>query len=153
VPREPRVKLPGAKGRFQMPPSVSPTISKPGNRRFYSGKNGQLRCIATGQLKSQCVHCNSLHYTGKDGHKYCRATNRRKVICNCDSCNKAGVNHGLCEHHRQKYKCKDCNGASLCAHGRQRSKCKECFKAGEKVAGICKHGKEKYRCTKCTRKR
>ena len=120
-----------------------------GERKFYCWKNGQLRCRDTHELKSQCIHCNPMHYTGKDGHKYCRATNKRKVLCNCENCTRAGVNKGLCIHGRQKYKCKECGGASLCEHGRQKSRCKDCFDLKRKPAGICKHGKERYRCNKC----
>jgi hypothetical protein len=141
------------KGTIQVPSQVAPSIMKGGSPRFYSGKDGHLRCIATRKLKSQCFHCNALYYTGPDGHKYCRDTKRRKAICKCDVCTTAGVNKGLCAHLKQKHKCKECSGVSLCHHNRQKSKCKECFDERVPVAGICKHRKEKYRCSKCNRKR
>lgn len=132
---------------------VASEIMKGGSRRFYSGKDGLLRCIETRKPKSKCPHCNVDYYTGAGGHKYCRDTNKRKAICKCGRCSSAGVNKGLCEHQRQKHKCKECFGVSLCHHHRQRSKCKECFEEGLQVAGICNHGKEKYRCSKCNKKR
>jgi len=149
--------LPGishsGKGTRKVSSPVAPEIMKGGSPRFYSGRNGQLHCIATGKPKSKCPHCNVFYYTGSGGHKYCRDTNKRKAICKCDRCNSAGVNRGLCEHNRQKHKCKECFGVSLCHHSRQKSKCKECFEEGLQVAGVCKHGKEKYRCSKCNTKR
>ena len=33
---------------------------------------------------------------------------------------------GICEHGRQRSRCKECGGGSLCEHGRMRSRCKEC---------------------------
>ena len=32
----------------------------------------------------------------------------------------------MCQHGRQRSKCKDCGGSSVCQHGRQRSQCKDC---------------------------
>ena len=32
----------------------------------------------------------------------------------------------ICQHQRQRSKCKECGGASICPHQRRRSKCKEC---------------------------
>ena len=32
----------------------------------------------------------------------------------------------MCEHDRQRSKCKECGGSSICEHGRQRNTCKEC---------------------------
>ena len=33
---------------------------------------------------------------------------------------------GICEHGRQRSRCKECGGGGICEHGRQRSQCKEC---------------------------
>ena len=51
---------------------------------------------------------------------------------------------GICEHGRQRYKCKECGGSSICEHGRRRYSCKECG-----GSGICEHGRERYRCKEC----
>ena len=32
----------------------------------------------------------------------------------------------MCQHQREKSKCKECGGAGICQHQRIRSKCKEC---------------------------
>ena len=33
---------------------------------------------------------------------------------------------GLCEHGRQRSRCKECGGSGICEHGRMRSTCEEC---------------------------
>ena len=33
---------------------------------------------------------------------------------------------GVCQHNRQRSRCKDCGGASICQHNRLRSDCKDC---------------------------
>ena len=33
---------------------------------------------------------------------------------------------GICEHGRQRSRCKECGGGGICEHGRRRSQCKEC---------------------------
>ena len=40
---------------------------------------------------------------------------------------------GICEHGRQRSRCKECGGGSLCEHGRMRSRCKECGDDGGPV--------------------
>jgi hypothetical protein len=49
-----------------------------------------------------------------------------------------------CPHGRQRYRCKECGGASICEHGRERSKCKEC--GGSQ---ICEHGRRRSECKEC----
>ena len=51
---------------------------------------------------------------------------------------------GLCEHGRQRSRCKECGGSGICEHGRQRSQCKECG-----GGGICAHGRHRYYCKDC----
>jgi len=41
--------------------------------------------------------------------------------------------------------CKECGGGSICEHGRQRSRCKEC---GGKDR-ICEHGRRRSDCKEC----
>lgn len=50
----------------------------------------------------------------------------------------------LCEHGRQKSRCKDCGGASVCIHGRQKYYCRDCG-----GSGVCKHGRRKRTCKDC----
>ena len=33
---------------------------------------------------------------------------------------------GVCQHNRQRSRCKDCGGGSICQHNRERSTCKDC---------------------------
>ena len=37
---------------------------------------------------------------------------------------------GICEHGRQRSRCKECGGGGICEHGRRRSQCKECGGGG-----------------------
>ena len=48
----------------------------------------------------------------------------------------------LCEHGRQRSRCKECGGVGICEHGRERNQCKECG-----GASICEHGRRRHRCT------
>ena len=50
----------------------------------------------------------------------------------------------ICEHGRVRSQCKECGGSSICEHGRQRTRCKEC--GGSQ---ICEHGRQRYRCKEC----
>jgi len=50
----------------------------------------------------------------------------------------------LCEHKRQRSKCKDCGGSSICEHQRQRSKCKDCGGGGP-----CEHNRVRSSCKDC----
>ena len=58
----------------------------------------------------------------------------------CKECGGASI----CEHNRQRSKCKECGGASICEHHRIRSRCKECG-----GAGICQHNRIRSRCKEC----
>ena len=59
----------------------------------------------------------------------------------CKDCNGSSI----CEHNKEKYKCKDCGGSSLCKdHGVCKYRCKDC-----KGVGICEHGKQKQYCKEC----
>ena len=71
----------------------------------------------------------------------------------------------LCEHKRERYLCKDCNGKGICIHKKQRSFCKlcgglqtcphNCYKSRCKLCGgghICEHKRVRYLCKDCNRK-
>ena len=54
-----------------------------------------------------------------------------------------GGRPGICEHGRQRSRCKECGGSSICEHGRQRRKCKECGGSGASAStGERNHGCE-----------
>ena len=50
----------------------------------------------------------------------------------------------ICEHGKERSRCKECGGSQICYHGKQRSKCKEC--GGSQ---ICEHGKIRSQCKEC----
>ena len=50
----------------------------------------------------------------------------------------------MCEHNRQKSRCKDCGGSGICEHNRRKNTCKDC--GGSQ---ICEHNRETYRCKDC----
>ena len=51
---------------------------------------------------------------------------------------------GICEHHRQKRNCKECGGSNICEHGRQKQQCKACG-----GSSLCQHGRQKSKCKAC----
>ena len=72
---------------------------------------------------------------------------KRKCICQhqrqrskCKECGGASI----CQHQRQRSLCKECGGASICQHQRIRSKCKECG-----GASICQHQRQRSKCKDC----
>ena len=50
----------------------------------------------------------------------------------------------FCEHDRFKWSCRECGGTQICEHDRRRSECVECG-----GGGICSHGRRKTRCQLC----
>ena len=50
----------------------------------------------------------------------------------------------ICEHGRQRSRCRECGGSSFCEHGRRRSICKECG-----GSAICEHGRQRSQCREC----
>ena len=50
----------------------------------------------------------------------------------------------LCQHCRNKYRCKECGGSQICPHGRRKYPCKDC--GGSQ---ICQHGGIKSQCKDC----
>ena len=61
---------------------------------------------------------------------------------------KCNICRQLCEHGRNKSRCKDCDGVSLCKHGREKYYCKLC-----KGNGICEHNKYRRHCKFCKNKK
>ena len=50
----------------------------------------------------------------------------------------------LCEHNKQKYQCRECNGSQICIHDKYKSTCRDCG-----GSAFCIHDKEKSRCRDC----
>ena len=51
---------------------------------------------------------------------------------------------GICEHQRVRSRCKDCGGGSLCEHQRRRSQCKDCG-----GGSFCQHQRQRSQCKDC----
>ena len=51
----------------------------------------------------------------------------------------------MCPHGRERYRCRDCNGAGICKHGRLRSQCRDCG-----GGSICEHGTLRCKCRICS---
>ena len=58
----------------------------------------------------------------------------------CKECDGSGV----CEHQKLRHYCKQCGGSGICKHGRRKSDCKQC-----KGSNICEHGRQKRQCSEC----
>ena len=58
----------------------------------------------------------------------------------CKQCDGSGV----CEHNRLRHYCKQCCGSGICSHGRRKSDCKQCH-----GSSICEHGRQKRQCREC----
>jgi len=70
----------------------------------------------------------------------CRPVKR----CRGDVVSASKGKSSICQHGRQRSKCKDCGGASICQHGRISTQCKECG-----GASICQHGRIRTQCKQC----
>ena len=62
----------------------------------------------------------------------------------CDNITKPKRIKVKCQHNRDRFRCKECDGVSVCPHGNIRTYCKEC-----QGASICQHNKRKYDCVEC----
>jgi len=70
---------------------------------------------------------------------------RKKMKPNGNSIKRpGGPARNLCEHQRQRCRCKTCGGSSICVHQRRRSQCKDCV-----GSNICKHQRQKSQCQDC----
>ena len=50
----------------------------------------------------------------------------------------------ICQHNKQRSKCKDCGGSEICQHDRQQSHCRDC-----NGSQICEHHKRQSYCKDC----
>ena len=84
------------------------------------------------QLKT-CIKCreNSAKF------RSINLCNHNKQKYNCKECNG-------CPHDKLKYHCKDCGGGYMCVHGKRKDVCKECSKGS-----FCEHGRRKHVCKEC----
>ena len=58
--------------------------------------------------------------------------------------NENGNKQSICEHGRQRSRCKDCGGSAFCEHGRIRRQCKDCG-----GSAFCEHGRIRRQCKEC----
>jgi hypothetical protein len=115
-----------------------------------------------------CQPCEKEFYKkGNSRNWYCPC-NKRTERCSNPECKVMGAQLGLkvgssiCEHNRQRSRCKECGGSQICEHSRLRSQCKEC--GGGTICehnrrrtlckecgggGICEHDRERPKCKEC----
>jgi hypothetical protein len=95
-----------------------------------------------------CQPCEKEFY--KKGRKWYCLCDKRTDRCLNPRCKEEGVRLGLkvgssmCEHNRQRTKCKPCGGSQICEHSRLRSQCKECG-----GGSICEHNRRRTLCKEC----
>jgi hypothetical protein len=113
-----------------------------------------------------CQPCEKEFY--RRGRRWYCLCNKRMNDCSNLKCKEEGLRLGLkvgtsiCEHNRQRSRCKECGGSGICEHSRLRSQCKEC--GGGTVCehnrrrtlckecgggGICEHDRERSQCKEC----
>ena len=81
-----------------------------------------------GRRRSQCKECGGCwNLRARSSALICaRSAVGHQSASTVVSALVQGVRWGsICEHGRERSKCKECGGASICEHGRMRSKCKE----------------------------
>src|SRR6056300_36078 len=95
-----------------------------------------------------CQPCEKEFYK-RDRRWYCLC-NKRANDCSNPKCKFIGLKLGLkvgtsiCEHNRQRSRCKECGGSGICEHSRLRSQCKECG-----GGAICEHNRRRTLCKQC----
>ena len=86
-----------------------------------------------------CVSCREKRESFEK-KKFCEHGKYNK----CRECWKEGKTTGLCNHGREKNKCKECPGAGVCEHDKLRTICVDC--GGGR---LCKHENRKDCCKIC----
>lgn len=99
--------------------------------------------------KARQWHYFCLHGTRKERCKLCGGSSICKEHGNlrniCKACAKAGTGGAsICEHGKEKAKCKPCGGSAICEHGREQHQCRKCG-----GASICEHKRQKSVCKRC----
>jgi hypothetical protein len=95
-----------------------------------------------------CQPCEKEFY--KKGTKWYCLCDKQTSTCINPECKALGLQLGLkvggsiCEHGRERVRCKECGGSQICEHNRVRSKCKECG-----GGSICEHNKQRRFCKEC----
>uniref|UniRef100_A0A0G4GSN2 Uncharacterized protein n=1 Tax=Chromera velia CCMP2878 TaxID=1169474 RepID=A0A0G4GSN2_9ALVE len=52
----------------------------------------------------------------------------------------------ICDHGRERTKCKECGGGSICPHNKLRYTCRQC---GKGAKGMCEHNRQRHYCREC----
>ena len=96
-----------------------------------------------------CQPCEKEFYK-RGKYRYCLC-DKRTDKCSNPKCKEEGLRLGLkvgtsiCEHNRQRSRCKECGGSQICEHNKRRSNCKEC-----KGGSICEHNRQRSTCIDCS---
>lgn len=93
-----------------------------------------------GRPKWLCTECDGMRLY-KNGRK--ARNGKGTCLRQMHTRKKSGIKT-LCEHGRQKSRCRDCGGSSFCVHRQYKYYCKEC--GGN---GVCHHGRRKSDCKEC----
>ena len=105
---------------------------------FWVARNRRLDVNAAwGDVAFQVPRFSTFPGPGGGGAWICEHGRQRS---RCKECGGSGI----CEHGRQRRQCKACGGSAFCEHGRQRSRCKECG-----GSGLCEHGRQRSKCKEC----
>jgi hypothetical protein len=96
-----------------------------------------------------CQPCEKEFY--KRGKYWYCLCDKKTDKCSNPKCKEEGLRLGLkvgtsiCEHNRQRSRCKECGGSQICEHNKRRSNCKEC-----KGGSICEHNRQRSTCIDCS---
>jgi len=85
----------------------------------------------------------------KSGRWYCPCDKRVDYCCSVECKNLSEqvdlkIGESMCEHNKDRFRCKECKGSSICKHNRDRFKCKEC-----NGSQVCDHNRLRHRCKEC----
>ena len=112
----------------------------------YELKNSEIKEVMEEVVL--CQPCEKEFYK-KAKYWYCLC-DKRIDRCFDPKCKAEGVRLGLkvgssiCEHNRERSRCKLCKGGQICKHNKIRSQCKDC--GGSQ---ICKHNRQRTLCKEC----
>ena len=116
----------------QQPPRQVETLGQPAAAAAAAARSADV-----GAAWAEVETLGQMGLTGMDAAKHHRASGAAVA-------RPAARKHSLCEHKRQRSRCRECGGVGICPHGREFRRCKDC-----KGPGLCKHLREKKSCKEC----
>src|SRR6056300_432728 len=113
----------------------------------YEIKEDEVREVMKEEVPCEPCEPPKFYKKGKNWYCFC---NKQTRNCINRECKEEGLRLGLkvggsvCEHNRQRPRCKECGGGSICEHNKVRSACKECG-----GGSICEHNRRRTYCKEC----